>query len=870
MEFLQIYNRRLNQWSARHDLSPSYSEHWKIDKTTDSGEGFKFVVNAEPDIQIADWVRVMHVADVENRNDPATYDANGFPLNHTQYIVGGFQVIEEKKNGEWIVSMQLLEPIERTKGITGETLTYTNQTEKTFNDIVYVKEPYNHYTALERWLKVTPANCDTYESGYNKNNNKSWFNRIKIFDEEWLKTLPFTNATQNELNLYGLLLTSDNCYDTSTGRTPVMYFDIDPSTDLPYNPARDEYVLKFERQDGFDKPVLDFYELISKRNDYEEEAGDVKQIQEWENYATGLVCNAENISAGAVIEYPAQGLYAAPEANTEKRATTASPFNAAGDNWIIRFPHKIKNIKLLKRTAFNTAEEYKLARTTTDLTDKVLEKKQYLASPTSPEGENERFWYEEGSNILHIKEYYYANTGLVGYLYYIEYEPLPSCRLIVGSEEHTQQINQSFSQVDAQKFSAFMYNYQKGMNKSDIIFDKHYYRYEDFANHLGCRVKKGDKTYTITSISYLNRQFVYQVIYQLNENHARKNNAYQANQEIRKNTEISTKGIKERKTAIRQIIKLGLTPQAQEGYQFLVDKKIALSALMPQTIASKYYPQTALITINSKLKRKSDNAIIDFEIDRLTSVVKFKFKNQINLNFNFFDNADAGKSKSAPPQAGDLWEQNTARIASQVPIIYTDPFGEVQYCKTRLASLTTSALQDINSTYDNNQTEWNKSVKVYKAMLELPLVSSDIKADLLSNVSVETPYQNIFKDQLEDFDNNIIIEPTSSELIICENLSALSRLLKQSDTDETVFLRYYSQPKAENDNLSDYLVGGPQAPESITSTSSTIVYTLTPSNITYNSIIISTIAGKKLLILNDISATIKAQIAAGTLTLYYA
>ena len=132
--------------------------------------------------------------------------------------------------------------------------------------------------------------------------------------------------------------------------------------------------------------------------------------------------------------------------------------------------------------------------------------------------------------MLHIRRYSYivpfsgSEDAYKSYVYYVEYEPLPSARLLIGTEEKTQQINQTSSQVDAESFGRFADSYLKGSNKADITIGKLYAGdYEDFSDIIGSRVKRGDKTYMITQVAYRNIGMDgYNVFMQLNENHMRK------------------------------------------------------------------------------------------------------------------------------------------------------------------------------------------------------------------------------------------------------------------------------------------------------------------------------------------------------------
>lgn len=807
MEKLQIFLRDLGRWSIRKRLHVGYEEHWKLDKTTDSAKNIEINVTGaeEPPFGIGDWVRILYI---DNDSDPATYNTDGTPDNHSQYIIGGIKKTYDATTNIWTCGMELLEPIERARGIMGETLTYTNQTSKVYNDVTYVKEPYNHLTALERWLKVTPANCDTYEEGYDPHENTSWYNRIKILDKDFLEKIPFADTTYNELSLYNVLL--DN-FDSSTGRTPVLYFDIDRETDLPRNMARDEYLLKFERQDGLEEDPIDYDALLKN-------ADNVCISETIDNYATGLVANVENLSAGGAVSFPAQGLYAVPEVDADVRDTLSDSYNTAPwDSWILRVPHNIKRIveireiELYGRIASGGgAIGYSSSLTENVIANvNILERKQYLAVDPNgdPTKDQKYFWYIEGENKVHLKNYVaedittlpndydsQTNSSMVRtYVYYIEYEPLIDCRLQVGDEHFVQQFNQSSSQVDGEKFGAFMQAFLKGMHKPDITFGKNYHDPRKFKGYIGRRVVKGDKTYIITNMSYRNRVYDYYVAFQLNENHVRKNTSYQVSQEIRPNIAIPTDSIKERKTVLRQKVKIGITPQTKEGPQYLARDCDILTALDPGGFSNLRYPQVALIETKSKLT-KQDGTVVDFSQKRLSPIARFIFGNQVCFNVQFYDNADSGKEKTIASRQVISGKYEFTDVRSQIPVLYTDPFGELQCAKIRICNfsdLTQSEGETSKDIYD-------KRLNIYKTMLKLPNVPNDFENQIqFENILV--PNQNLYKDQLETFNETIAIELVPDEhIIVHRNLLELSRLMSPQD-NFTLTAGFSSRPLGANE-----------------------------------------------------------------------
>lgn len=904
MESLQIYNRATGAWSERYFAT--IAENWVLDKSTDSTETIKFEVLGltEPPFTIGDWARIMHVA---TPSETATYTAEGLPINHTQYIIGAIDCKFNRMLQKWWVSVKLIEPIERTNGIIGETLSFTNQTSKKVDSTTYTKDPYNHYTALRRWLMLTPANCDTYDSSYtHSTSNISWYNRIKVLDNTWLATLPFADTTYNELSLYNVLM--DN-FDSSTGRTPVMYFDINPSTDLPYNNARDEYLLKFERQDGFDKPILQFSELTASlaKN---EDGTCLSMSKSMDNYATGLVSNVTNLSTGVPVQFPCESLYAVPEIDDDTVRSTIS-YDSTDRKWVIKFPQKVKRVSKIVRLTMSGnhrrylvagptyVEDCSLTRETDDLSSTIKEKKQYYAGD-NPDTDDNAIWYEEGGDVLNVRGYYYNDDDTTA-IYYIEYEPLIDCRVIVGESDYMQQINQSSSQVDAEQFAAFMSNYKNGMNKSDIIFKKNYYQgeFDLFKDHLGCRVQDGTKIYMITNLSYMTRVNQYIVSYQLNQDHFRKNNSYQASQQVRENIAIATDSIKDRRISIKQKIKIGLTPQTAEGYQFLEDKKVALSGFVNNVVSSSLYPQIACIETSSVLTKSGGTDTISKKL--FAPIARFIYGNSIQFSFKYFDNAMAGKQKTNsqfdfvyPSTFNNTFAHTPFKDAQeQLPVLYTDYFGEVQKINVYLSNIIPSELDDVsfsNSVISTSESgvitanfqKFLDTYKTYKTMSMMPQGTDELWEETKSDSVISVENQVLLKDQLEGFGDTIGVEYEGSKAIICKGLMESSRLMRQVDptgvipTEGWVRIDAYSVQKSENDDVTTDKLGSSITPNTRVMTDTYIQYSdfsISLSGVNFQSIIVRNIhslIADKMIILNDFTAEQKAEIQSGVLKIYFA
>lgn len=858
MAFLQVFDRKNKAWSSLYSLEVGYSESFVLDKTTDTAKDINFIYDGEnpPEWNKDDWVRIIHPQAGES--GAATYNSDGTPKNHNQYIIGGIQCVAIKIYKQWRISMSLLEPIERFRGVIGEVLAFTNQTEKKVkvgnNTYTYRKKAYNHYTALERWLKITPANNDV---------NKSWLSRIKISnnDIDFLKSLPFGDQVINGRSLYEVLL---DIYDSSTGRTPVAYFDIKTygeGAGLPYNLDRDEYYLRFERQDGFDKDEIDLDDLRTNCKD---------EAYTKENSTTGIYSDVENLSTANGLLLPAQRLFIVPEVDTDERST--KDYNeATSDSWILRTPYPIKRIVSAKKLemksqrVFSLLIKYPSKTTLTDVTDKTFEEKEYLALTSDPSTDTGILKYKEGENKIHVRGYRYVDDVLndTALVYQIEYLPLLNPRLQLGENENAESLNQTDGQVDSEKYASFLSQYLEGQNKADLTIIKTYDNYYDFSNHIGRRVfAKNGKVYMITNLTYINRNYQYDVIYQLNEGHFRKNRNYQADAEIRKNIAIPYSDIQERKSTMLQKFKIGVTTQSNSLDTISVDKKAVISALCPQKVDSKLYPQIVLYEGRSTLSRGGDiDDLINYKIAHLA---KFSFGNQIHLHYKFFDNAEAGKQKQSEARRMQTPQDINylGSVTAQLPVLYTDYFGEVQTVSSYFTNIEIDDITDIDEG-DSLATK-NKLVAYYWKIKAMPDIVQDTSvetqtvaeqvAELKNNAVAKVEDKVLLKDQLEQLNENYIIEidgGSDNDIIVTNELIRLSRLLQAEDSHD-IRLTFCNRKMNKNDIIdsTNKIDSIDIAKENTTLSANSVKYSFTGYTNKYKSVIISTRNDVPLLILN--------------------
>lgn len=751
-DIFQVYNREQNIWESDNiSLMPGWSENFVLDKTTDTAKiKLKYKGSIIPNWNNGDWCRIIHL---QSSDKNATYNKiieNGktvyIPKNHEQYIIKNPIMVYDELNGEIDIQLELVEPIEITNGIICETMSFTNQIEKTIDNVIYIHDKLNHLNVLEKILKITPANNDI---------NKSWYSRIKILNSDLLNKIAFNDDTFSEPTLYDILM---NKYDSSVGRTPVMYFDINGETDKPFNLERTEYVLDFIRQDGLDKPVID-YETFSK------DASQIILNKPYKNKADGIVSNIDNLATTTKPIYISDYLWAIPEVNSNERIISTYDDASEIGVWILKLPFKIKQIIKLTRLDITVSGlPSAIRRQTVDLTNNVLEESQYTAS----DNYNKRnvIWFKQGENIIHLNDFYFNDRKLS--IYRVEYQALNSMRYDNGKDFQTI-VNQVDGQIAEDRLSKYLKEYQLSMNKSDIIVQKTIENWNKLSD-IGQRVIDGDKTYIITNVSIQNRGYDYDIVYQLNENHIRKSDSITAPQNIRKNVAIGYDALADRKTCLIKNYGLSLkhTITGDDG----IDKNILYSSLISSNVSTNFKsPQLAYLTFKSDLK-KQDGTIVKNEIKRLCTLSMTTINNTFCFTMIYYNNAECGKQKKLYQYIDtDTLAQVYLSPKEQVPILYTDGFGEIQTFDLRLIYINGDNLNNVYVDADTNPQEYlnviqetNKSVS---QTTNYPLVDGIEDEDIVNIATINGI--NYFKDMLDMFNYTIGFKvDTDDNIILCK------------------------------------------------------------------------------------------------------
>ena len=568
---------------------------------------------------------------------------------------------------------------------------------------------------------------------------------------------------------------------------------------------RATYRLKFQRRDGAGMPVFDYNEFVEGNVGL----GINKNLG---NYATGVVSEVNNLTTGGSTIFPAISFWAAPEFDSDDRDASTSSDNVNG-KWFLKMPTPIKRVKHIQVLEMN----YRLSRNITDNNLRVLRKKtdfpsenimenqEYISSPKFITNKNDLIHYSEGDNKIFINSYTFFTTqaNVSSYIYLVEYDAIPNVAMQYGDGNYIVSINQNDSQAENYKYSLFMENYLKGMGKADIIVMKMHYHYNEMYPH-GAIVQKGDDDYIVTNRSYKCLNSILIATYQLNLSHYRRNINVRASQQIRPNRTITYDNLKDRRTRITDKVVLTLDPAKAKPSKFINDRSIALSALLPNQVPKEKCPQVLIFTTKSILKTTN---YVSRNKNLLYPLNKQINSRQIEYTLNIDSNAEIGKSKDFEETSGPATTRHINNIKYQTPILYTDPFGEVQRFDLLFSQLS-NTYYDFEITIPTPPTtaethpEGETTVALYRAMAQLPLMDSDTITDIRHNEIFNLQNIHYDKSLLEKTNINYIVAFESKDTIICQPLVELSRLNMLEDS-HTLKVCGYSQTKREDDLIGE-------------------------------------------------------------------
>lgn len=812
---VQFLDEDTGLWSEWKSPIIGYSGNFVYDKTIDSlNMTVLFRQKDEPNVGMMNWVRFLHTTrDIDGKYETnLTYTDLGLPDNHEEYVITAIEKFQDKQKRFWTVKFQLDEPIKVASGWITQTRSFTNQTSKTVlntdgSTTTYTKEPYTCLTALERVLKVHPTNQDDFDAEDIREIGKSLWSRITILDtdREWLETLPFNDETFTSSDMFRILFKFDDIVD----KTPVMYFDkFTPASETYNGKPRKTYKLHFERKDGYDKPIIQYEDLTQS-------AFDIKISQTLDTYAKGIVSEVDNMTTGIPIIFPAENLWAVPEQDTNNRSTTSGDTR----NWYIAMPFKIKRVTKIERLYIYGRDGGPLFYVPGTLTREngernALENQEYLASELWSSGRiGEIAHFTEGDTKLYLNDYQ-RNTNGSTYVYRITFEALIDSSIYYGNDsEYVLSINQTDSQVENWKYSSYLDNYRETFDRADITFTKKFYSWNEWKDLVGSLVVKDNEYYVISQVGYQNANCVNMVAFQLNKDNIRRNINARASEQIRANKVIDYANITDTRMRLKMpTLKLSLNNKNVNNNNTNLYADWILTTILNnvEEVDISLNPQVAILTVDSKNIR-------DFKKEFLIQFTKQINYNQIQFTFQFNKNAEISRKKvpdfKREADGSIIYDYHFMDIKEQIPLLFTDPFGELDKISLSLTRIIDNDMYDYDytrvagNTSENNilDYEYNRTKRMFLSISNLPEIPSEYRDELVNGIIENINNINYSKDMLEKFQMSISfdIEPDNFKIgkYLLENSRLITTENKKANSIYALNRIVYDEDVITNDNI---------------------------------------------------------------------
>ena len=338
------------------------------------------------------------------------------------------------------------------------------------------------------------------------------------------------------------------------------------------------------------------------------------------------------------------------------------------------------------------------------------------------------------------------------------------------------------------------------------IIKKHYHPDDIYA--IGSLVYDdvSGKQYMITGASYQNLNFELLAVYQLNENHFRRNNSVKANKSIRSNVAISYDNLKERKTSLVSHIPISFNINYSSNIDLNFRKLIFLILIYDLDFDTNNRPQTAIIKTISNLVDIDGNKHCEIKYLELPLNI-FITQNSLCYNIIAFNSSYIGMSKTLQyynrveyPNVYNWYGE----VASQVSAIYSDPFGEIEILNIYLTNLLEYDWYINEGQIILNNDEWERLQKEFNAVAAYPYIDEAFAESLIPSSVYKYEKFNYYKDMLVKLNISIVFNiEADNDIIIFKHLLEKS-VLNGYTGDKEITIKGYTNNKSETDNFDDY------------------------------------------------------------------
>ena len=256
-------------------------------------------------------------------------------------------------------------------------------------------------------------------------------------------------------------------------------------------------------------------------------------------------------------------------------------------------------------------------------------------------------------------------------------------------------------------------------------------------------------------------------------------------------------------------------------------------------------------------------------------ITVFSFGNQVNISIAPFDNAIVGYNKNIENNQFNIDGMKVTYIVAyysqQVPLLYTDAWGEVDNLTCKFTTIKNDIVKDIeNGTWIGSWTKKEDAEQVGDSYKTLLNINGKQIIDILENNNIfSITHQQIQKDMMEKMSVNYAFEIKGDDCIVCEELARQSKLFT-AETSGGIQLAFAPRILSETDKL-DKIDGLTTINVSYTSVpqgQDGITYHFSSAPANYASVAVVK-NGRMLLIFNKLNDNMKKNITNGNLTVYY-
>lgn len=482
------------------DIKP-YSFKYRCDEELDSMNVEIYSDNLDNKLPNLTKIKVVHYA--TKTNYLPTYDTNGKPENHDDYVIsaGTFSISSSDKLF-YVHNYEFVEPIYLMKYWSTQTQTVTNMTSITVSKLngdkwekkTYTQDETNLYYVIKRMFEIT--GYKTYEEDCTLDT------LIWIKDEELL-----TNSCNGINDNFMAATVYTNLFKVAKyiNRLPVLYFNenYEYQTEFNFQDGKKEYLLFFENKTN--GKIIDMESFCEGLIGYSE-------VELSQRDAGTVVVDAQNMIATEAVWYPAKDCFCAPRTDKGHLGTYSDSTERC-----IFLPNNINTVKKVRMRIYQGS-----LQPLDTIEVECLSYSDWLAITEKSE-RNKYLYFVEGTNKIYYDHYddlidasEYKNPGYF-ILFSVLYYPIMSANIKVYNDSYNEtSITQTDAKLDSKSYGKYLNSYIKENGNVDYTIVKNY-KSIYIIETLGTKINTGDNLLVISSIDITRQNNDFIVIYGLNK-----------------------------------------------------------------------------------------------------------------------------------------------------------------------------------------------------------------------------------------------------------------------------------------------------------------------------------------------------------------